>query len=175
MPNYNLATPLEGNPNMTAFVQVFREELARIDLTKLMIFLFATTDARLLPYLAEQFDMLGYNGWFLADTEQKKRDLLLSAAEIKKYAGTPYAIKRAAQALGIKGNISITEGIGSTYDGSSHYDGSLNYGGGNWAKFTVTFSAADNPGLTPGQIDNFKKMVETFKPARSVLVGINVV
>lgn len=162
---------LQMSPHLSVFEEMLNYELNRIKKSDSLAYMFDTVDARFLDILAEQFDMLGYNGWFLAETEQQKRDLLKSASSIKSYLGTPYAIKQAARALGIKGEILINEGIGFQYNGTFKYNGTMRYGAGQWALFTVGFDGDLNPGVS-GRLEDFKRMIEVIKPARQKLLFV---
>ena len=54
-------------------------------------------------------DLLGWQfhieGWELARTIEDKRKLIKSAIELHRYKGTPYAIKKVLEALGLKGQV----------------------------------------------------------------------
>lgn len=172
MDNSVIASSLKPFEHFAIFEEMILHFFEEIDLTKLLVYLYDTAPVEYLDYLAEQMDMLGYNGWILADTEQKKRDLLKRATSIKQTLGTPYAIKQAAEALGIKGEIIINESLSFQYDGEFQYDGTMQYGAGTWAIFTVMFSGSQNPGITEEKLSDFEKMIEQLKPARSKLLGL---
>jgi len=57
----------------------------------------------------ELLDLLGWQfhieGWELAKTIEDKRRLIKSAIELHRYKGTPYAIKKVLEALGLSGDI----------------------------------------------------------------------
>lgn len=169
---HNLASPLQGVPHLAAFEDTFKAWLENVDLSMILVNIYDTAPEEILDLLAGQLDMLGYNGWILADTVAKKRDLLKRAISIKKKLGTPYAIRQIAEALGIVGDIFIEEGVAFLYDGTVLYDGSNTYGSGQWAVFQVRFSEALNPTVDADTLDKFEKMINQIKPARSRLKGV---
>lgn len=144
----------------------------RIDFSTLMVHLYETVDESLLDTLADEMDMLGYNGWALATMVRQKRDLLINAVDIKRLMGTPAAIIRAARVLGILGPIYIEEGIGFQYNGTVLYNHTIQYGAANWARFIVKFDASLNPTLDEARLEDFRRMIEVYKPARSQLYAI---
>lgn len=168
-----IASALRNVPHIAVLDELAKERFEAIDFSKILMDMYDTVDARLLDHLAAEWDLLGYNGWALADTEQKKRDLLKSAADIKRTMGTPYSIRRAAAALGIKGFVRIDEGINFFYDGEYNYDGTMYHGAGKWATFAVYFDAVQNTGITSDVLIEFRNMIDTFKPARSRLITVS--
>lgn len=152
--------------------QLFRD----VDLSPAMIYLIDTVNANALPFLAKQFDVEGFKGWSLATTEQQKREIIKTAIEIKKHLGTPYAIRRALEAMGF-GNVTFQEGeqVGGDaglYDGSQNYDGTLMFGGFNWAAFTVTISVQDPGGITDETKALIRELILYYKNARSLLIDV---
>lgn len=149
--NLNIATPLAGNANFHAIMQVIREELALIDPARMLIYLFDTVDEALLDLLAEQFDMLGFNGWVLAETTEQKRELLKSSYNLHAIKGTPGGIEEGAKRLGFL-DLVIEENTGAPVD-------ALN----PWAYFKVRYvldinrSLPENAaGLLAGLINKYK-------------------
>ncbi len=59
-------------------------------------------DEKLLDLLAWQFHIEGYDQ---AQTIQEKRNLIKNAVELHRYKGTPYAIKKVFQALGLDASL----------------------------------------------------------------------
>lgn len=156
---YNLATPLDANPNMQAFIQVVREELALIDFTRLFVYLFDTVDESLLDILAEQFDMLGYNGWVLAETPEQKRELLKSAFELHAIKGTPGGIREAVKRLGFQ-DIVIEE----------NYEAGAPVGAPHpWAYFKVTYVLSDTRSLTANDSLHLVSFINSYKNVRSIM------
>lgn len=158
MPNeIVLATPLNANKHSQAMVQVIREELARIDPAKFLVYLFDVVDEVFLDLLAEQFDMLGYSGWVLAQNADQKRELLKSAFELHAMKGTPGGIKEAVRRLGFPG-IEVEENTGAP-------EGALY----PWAYFNVAYVIPDDRAIDALEISNMLGLIEKYKNARSVL------
>jgi phage tail P2-like protein len=69
----------------------------------------------------ELLDLLGWQfhieGWELAKTVEEKRKLIKSAIELHRYKGTPYAIKKVLEALGLQGEVKEW----FEYGGESYY------------------------------------------------------
>ena len=95
MTNESILPPkLLADPNYRALEQLLQLWSKRIDFTKLLIYWLDIVDASVLPHLAEQFHVLGLEGWDYATTEQEKRDLLKQAVELHRYKGTPWAVRQ---------------------------------------------------------------------------------
>jgi phage tail P2-like protein len=163
MDNYNL---------FDVFAKTADQLLQDVDLSPAMVYMVDTVNADALPFLASQFDVQGFRGWYGATTEAQRRELIKSAIAIKRHLGTPYAIKRALLAIGFD-KVLITEGyLGGAdifYDGTVSYDGSLYYGGGSWAFFTVTISVPDLTAITDEMELLVHDLIIYYKNARSVL------
>jgi len=84
----------------SAFAKV-SARMDEIDLTQLLIYIVDRAPAEVLPYLAEQFHVLGYEGWNYANTDPKKRALLKEALPLHRYKGTVWAVERALTLLGL--------------------------------------------------------------------------
>lgn len=138
--------------HIEAFDLLCKRRLDALQLDKLLIYLINSVDAKALYYLAEQFDLLGYKGWKLADTDAKKRALIKNAIELHRYKGTIYAIRKALAALGYP-NVTITEHI-------TH-----------WATFKLDLNIGNNT-LTPSAIADIEAVVNEYKNVRSHFWGI---
>lgn len=128
--------------------------LQTIPLGEILVYMIDEVDARALPILAEQFDVLGYKGMRLALTEADKRALIKKAIELHRYKGSVWAVREAMKAIGFT-DATISEGV------SSH-----------WANFSVTL-LNEGYGINDTSILNLRRMIEEFKPQRSNLVVIN--
>ncbi|HSA05864.1 MAG TPA: phage tail protein I [Candidatus Gastranaerophilales bacterium] len=88
--------------------KAFDELLSRfnsLDTNKLLVYLVDTVDASALPHLAEQFHILGNEGWLFASAEQEKRELIKNAIELHRYKGTKYALRKVLEILNLNGKI----------------------------------------------------------------------
>jgi len=166
MDNYNLFDVFSKTAD-----QLFRD----VDLSPAMVYMVDTVNAEALPFLASQFDVEGFKGWNLATTEDKKRELIKTAIEIKRHLGTPYAIKRALLAIGFS-NVIITEGviIGDVFfhNGTYLHDGTMFHGGMDWASFNVTISVQDPSIISDETKAQIRELIIYYKNARSLLVDV---
>jgi len=173
-----IASILKDSEHLSAIVESAEAVLEGVDLSALLVYLIETTSAEALPYLAEQFGVLGYGGFILAETEEQQRALLKKGLELQRHKGTPWAIKEALKALDY-GEPEIVEpsasGYALTYDGSWRYDGSITYVGSarySWATFDIVFDLGESRGITDAATQTAIKIVEAYKNARSRLVGV---
>nr|BDD43905.1 hypothetical protein 3 [bacterium] len=79
--------------------------LNSLETDRLLVYLVDNVDASALPLLAEQFHILGNEGWLYATTEQEKRDLIKNAIELHRYKGTKYALRKVLEILNLNGKI----------------------------------------------------------------------
>lgn len=173
----NIASILAGSPHLTAIAESARSVLKNTDLGPLLVYLIETTSSDALPYLADQFGVLGYGGFIIAETEEQQRALLKKALELQRYKGTVWAIKESLQALGY-GSPDILEGIGGyvpTYDGTQQFDGSITFADASaydWATFSVVLDLGESRGVTALSTETAIKIIEEYKNARSRLIGV---
>lgn len=166
-----LASGISNREHLQVFNNLAEARFAALEIEKVLIYIIDQVDVDALDTLAAQFDMLGYNGWALAKTEQEKRELLKGAIELHRYKGTPYAIKLALKKLGFP-NCEIIEHIGDTYDGDVTFNGTIPYSPGNWATFRIIYDLGNDKGISAEQTTELAKVVDAYKNARSHLVDI---
>lgn len=168
-----LADGVKFAPHIKAFNDLVEQRFADIDRTPLLVYMIDTVPASALPYLAEQFDVLGIKGWKYADTEQKQRDLIKKAIELHRYKGTPWSIKEALKAIGVA-NCTILEGVLSfVYNGEYLHDGTLSYGWSQWATFRVLIDADAFPNASAAVLAEMRQLIIEYKNERSHLVDIS--
>lgn len=167
-----VATGIAYAKHLTAFDDMAKQRIDGIDLTPLMMYVIDTTDVDALPFLAEQFHVLGWEGWALAVTEQDRRNLIKRAIELHKFKGTPWSIKNALKAVGF-GAVTISEGVGFDYNGEQTFDGTNNYQGGHWANFRVKVEVPDDRPMTEGDLTTILAMILEYKNVRSHLVDVS--
>lgn len=145
-----IADSISYLPEFGAWYNVIKETLAEIDLGKLLIYIIDTVDASLLPYFAQQFDVLGYKGLKLAQTEADQREIIKRAIELHRYKGTEWAVKEALKSIGF----SDIELIKTGYD--------------HWAKFGIRITN-QSVQLTDSSFFDIIQMVTEYKRAVCVL------
>lgn len=151
--NVTLADSIANIPHLAAFDMLVKERFSELELDKLLIYLIDTVDAQALPFLAEQFDVLGYKGMRLAKTEADQREIIKKSIELHRFKGTLWAVEEALKAVGY-GDCVIEE----------HVDG-------HWAKFRVFVDIANHP-VNVVEIDDVVKMIKEYKNTRSHLVDL---
>lgn len=173
-----IASILKKSPWLTAIVDSAEAVLLGIDLSPLLMYFIDTASAEALPYLAAQFNVLGFKGWAIAETESEQRELLKRALELNKYKGTPWAIKEALKAVGF-GEAELQEGgtgYSPTYNSEYTHDATVLYGGlalYEWATFNITFDLGESKGINPASNELAIKAVEAYKNSRSRLLGVS--
>ena len=73
--------------------KVFDELFARfqdIDTDVLLVYLVDTIDSSALVHLADQFHIMGYEGWLNTKTDDEKRALIKKAIELHRYKGVNF-------------------------------------------------------------------------------------
>ncbi|ADJ61729.1 tail-related protein [Herbaspirillum seropedicae SmR1] len=127
---------------------------AALDLQAAVLYDFARVPASALIHLAEQLNMLGDAGWDLADTDAKKRALLREAIALHRIKGTPYAVKRALELLGVRA--SVTEWFQSQPRGRAHTFS---------VDALVTGQPAGAPAIDARRSEQIRRVVSFWKPA----------
>lgn len=139
--------------HIEAFDLASKASLDELQLEVLLIYLIDQVDAKALPILADQFDVLGYKGWRLANTEADQRSLIKKAIELHRYKGTPWAVQEAMKSIGFDDAL-ILEHVN-----------------GHWANFKVQLFNKSVP-ITDQSIADLDKMIREYKNTRSNLVEI---
>lgn len=152
-----LASAISNVPHMAAFDQLAADRFDKVDLDQLLVYVIDTVDASALPWLAWQFDVLGYNGMRLATTEQQQREVIKSAIQLKRYSGTPWAVKEALRSIGYPDAV-LTENAGEG-----------EYG---WAQFRISIDSGDNT-ISEAMVTELVKMINIYKGARNHLLDIS--
>lgn len=165
-----LASGVSNIEHIAAFDAMVEQRFANIDIEAVLIYLIDTVNASALPSLAAQFDVLGYKGYGLAQTEQQKRDVIKRAIELHRYKGTPWSIKEALKAIGYY-NATVEERLVNPiyYDGTFNHNGSQYYGPGHWADFRVKIDIGNDMGVTPQSASDAVKLILEYKNVRSRL------
>ena len=127
------------------------ERLTGLDMTRLLIYLVDLVEDDALPYLGEQFHIMGGEGWDFAADDAARRALIKSAIELHRYKGTPWAIKQALTKLGLE-RFTLVE-----HPEAAH-----------WAEFDVDITVVDRP-LTEAIYPQITQLIDTYKPVRSHL------
>lgn len=158
MANAVMADSISYLPEYGAWYNAIVNTLnSEIDLTKLLVYMIDTVDASAIPFLASQFDVLGYKGMRMAQTEQDQRNVLKTAIELHRYKGTEWAIQQALLSIGFA-NVIIKKGIAGGYD--------------HWAKFGLDITNSGRQ-LTAQSLTDIVQMVTEYKRAVCVLMDVS--
>ncbi|MEW6560665.1 MAG: phage tail protein [Pseudomonadota bacterium] len=132
---------------------------------KVLTHLVDRVDERLLPTLAWGWHVTDLEGWRLADTPAKRRQLLARAIALHRKKGTPWSIRRMLEIAGFGAGSRISEGrIERRFDGAIFADGSEVYGGHSWAEFAIDIYLGDTAGLDAETPARIRAIVEEWKP-----------
>lgn len=140
-------------PDIAGLDKAIAKYMSGIPVTELLVYNIDQVDAKAIPALAEQFDVLGYKGMKLAKTEDDQRQIIKRAIELHRYKGTIWSVKEAMKSVGFS-DVTINEHVS-----------------GHWANFSVTLLNS-GVGITDNSILELRKMIEEYKPQRSNLVSI---
>lgn len=145
--------------------------LAEIDLAILHVYDIDQVPAAALYFLAAQFNVLGYRGWLLCESEEEQRVLVGKAIALHRYAGTAWAITEALKAVGY-GGAEVTENPPFRPDGTIYSDGS-DYADGILAGgFDVDLNLGQKA-FTPEREELVLRLIDEWKNARSQLLRLN--
>lgn len=169
-----LASSIKDKAHLAAFDEMMAERFYDLDLTPLIPNIIQTAPLAALPYLAIQFGVTGYNGWRYADTEQKQRDLLKTAVELKKYKGTVWSIKEALKLIGIT-PIEFRKGMYRLYpNGEQFCNGSFACGSINPFTIQISVNSSDFANFTEQIAADMLALILEYKSGRDLLTSVNV-
>src|SRR5438067_1619782 len=94
--------------NIAAFDLSAKAWFDDLRLEMLLVYIVDQVRSEALPILAAQFDVLGFKGWALCNTDDDRRALIKRAIELHRYKGTPWAIKESLKSIGFT-NVRIEE------------------------------------------------------------------
>ena len=94
-----LVPPLSHDESLRALATLIAR-IEDIDLSPLLVYYVDHTEKTALHHLAEQFHIMGNEGWTFAKTEEQKRALIKNAIQLHRHKGTPWAVKEAISQFG---------------------------------------------------------------------------
>lgn len=170
-----LASAIANKEHLALFDDVFKNALDNIDVSAVLVNLVDIVKPSALYWLASQYDVLGYKGWYLAQTEQDQRDLVKKAIELHRTKGTPYAIKEAIKNFGYS-DVTIQERILSNlqayHNGVFRRNGTLRHGLGHWATFRVIINPGQTGEVSAQVVAVIIALINEYKNARSHLIDL---
>lgn len=149
---------LKDNPEIIVICQALQPEFDAVDSEIDSVLFIPNLEHQsddVLEHLAWERKLGSEDGWLLADTHDKKVNLIRNAYEIKRYKGTPYAIEKSLELVGLTGTIQEW----------------FEYGGDPyWFKIIIDGTQV----YTPEQLDLLDRFIIKNKNVRSwVLVEVN--
>lgn len=94
MTEFELINDLSSN----TFKELFKR-FQGFDLDVLKIYFIDSVVSSALPHLAQQFHIMGNEGWQQARNEKDKRELIKKAIELHRYRGTKYSLEKVLAVL----------------------------------------------------------------------------
>lgn len=144
--------------------------LDELPIDRLLVRLIDLVDSEHLPILAQSMSVAGHDGYWLAESDEAKRNLIKGAYELHRLKGTPWAVKEIVRRLGF-GNATLIEGFGGKrHDGEIYRDGQYAYGHSDrWAYYRIIIHEP----ITIEQANLLRKTLSAFAPARCVLSALD--
>lgn len=142
-----------------------------LPIDKLLIRLIDLVDSEHLPILADSMSVAGVDGYWLAESDEARRNLIKGAYDLHRYKGTEYAIKLFIKSLGL-GEVQIHTATGGKqhnreikYRDGFHRRGSTE----RWACYEIEFLS--HP-ISQTQAKDVIKGISSYAPVRCVLTGL---
>lgn len=89
--------------NLKIFDEICEERFKKLDIDCVLISIIDNLPPSALPHLAEQYHIMGNEGWLQATTDSEKRELIKSAIKIHRHKGTKFALLELFRTLNLKG------------------------------------------------------------------------
>lgn len=158
-----IASAISDNELARAFSEMVADRWDNWDLSEFLPYLVDTVAPSALPYLADQFDIDGLQGFGMAETEQQQRDIIKKSIALHKFIGTPWAIREACRTVGFP-IVILEEGVTALPGGPESPE--------DWARFRVFVEADDSRHITAEESRKIHLFVEFYKNERSHLVEV---
>jgi len=147
---------LAGDERFAILCELLQEEFDNLDLSPMLVYLVDVVPPQVLPHLADQFHVMGLEGWRYARNEQEQRELIKRAIELHRYKGTPWAIEQVLVTLNLSGRVSEW----------------FEYGGTPY-RFRVDIELTDR-GIDETTYDALVDLIREYKNKRSRLDALTV-
>lgn len=166
-----LGTGVLNASHIVKIDELVEERFSSVPLDQLLVYFIDTITAEALPFLAEQFNVLGIKGYAQAETEQDRRNLIKRAIELHRYKGTPWAVREGIKSIGFK-DAEILEGAGLEHNGTFLRNGERRYEGGNPFLFSVRLDLGESGDLSEERMNRVRQVINEYKNVRSHLFAI---
>ncbi|AVH35430.1 hypothetical protein AL532_03435 [Pseudomonas monteilii] len=195
MTDQQLPPALASDERFVWLNELLNENLERLDLNAMLVYLVDLVQPSVLPILGEQFSMLEEATWPVARSDEDRRALIKTAIELHRYKGTPWAVKQALAIVGypvlelVEQKTYQAEWVaagGKTLDGTWLLDGSVSLTPpetgingqvmkrmalSHWAQYAIRLNASEGD-WSREQQQRIRKVAEAYAPTRDELVGI---
>jgi P2-related tail formation protein len=148
-----MATGIADNDLAVALSDLIAERWGGFDLGPYMAYLIDYCSAGALPYLGEQFDVMGLHGWSVCDTELERRQLISRGIALHRYLGTVWAIKEGCRRVGLPAS-------------------ALQENTAGWGTFQIVVDADSSKKVTDAGMGALRAFIEFYKNERSHLTGL---
>ncbi|CWW88233.1 TPA: phage tail protein [Haemophilus influenzae] len=153
---------IERDAKYTALAEL-GQRLPQFKLSPIMTTLVDLLDDRFIEVLAEKWSVTGYDGLFLATTQESKKGLIKKSVELHRHKGTPWSVREVIRQLGF-GEIEIDEGL-KNRDYSANTFVNKIPSDERWAYYGIQLSKP----VTNEQAVEIRKILRNFVPARCLL------
>lgn len=92
--------------NLQIFDEICEERFKKLNIDAVLVTIVDNVPTSALPHLAEQYHIMGNEGWLHASSESEKRALIKSAIKIHRFKGTKFALLEIFKTLNLNGKIS---------------------------------------------------------------------
>lgn len=96
----SLLVPILADDENYRCLATLMGRMQAVDVYKALIYHLDVTERSALHHLAEQFHIMGNEGWLFAKDDLQKRHLIRRAIELHRYKGTPWAVKESIKQFG---------------------------------------------------------------------------
>ena len=158
-----IASAISDNELARAFSELVADRWDNWDLSEFLPYLVDTVAPSVLPYLADQFDIDGLQGFGMAETEQQQRDIIKKSIALHKFIGTPWAIREACRTVGFP-IVILEEGVTAQPGGPESPE--------DWARFRPAVAPPARRHIPAAASRKIRLFVEFYKNERSHLVEI---
>lgn len=126
-----------------------------------------------LQHFAEWFSLSDEPAWSHAIDIEARRTLAAGAVLLHRLKGTPWAVKRVLELIGMGADTRITEGgLQRRHDGTIVRDGSRKHSGAAWAEYSVEADLGERAGLDAGTGAKIREVLSGVAPARCHLSDV---
>ena len=91
--------------SLKIFDEICEERFSKLELDVILVSIIDNLPSDALPHLAEQYHVMGNEGWLQCRNDDERRDLIKRSIEVHRYKGTKYALLRIFEMFGLEGKV----------------------------------------------------------------------